>query len=264
MAILDVVFLSDVLHTQTELKVILPQSGEMGAMERPYPTVWMLHGGNGDYTDWLYQTSLVRYAQKFGLAVVLPSTYNSFGMDMEYGAPYATFLEQELVDKVRELLPCLSRERDENFAAGVSMGGFAAFRWAMNRPDLFAKAGSFAGALAMHDIFTKYLQGIQPGGPAFVHAFGTPDRLKDTENDIAYMAKMNIQKGIPIPKLYMICGTEDFGFDQNVMARDALVEAGCDLVWKTVPGAHDFDCWDPYVPDFFNWLTTDNQNVEGE
>ena len=263
MATINLSFFSEILQAETEVNLLLPSSGEADCEQKIYPTLWLLHGGNGDCYEWLTQSSISRYADKHNLAVVLPSIYNSFGMDMDHGARYAAYLEDEIVAKIRMMFPCLSHDRDQNFVGGVSMGGFAALRWAMNRPNLFSLAGSFAGALDMSVIFERYLQGTQPGGPDFIYSFGRLERLKETKNDIFYMAHKNLQDGILIPKLYMICGEDDFGFDLNVAARDKLLNIGCNLTWKQVPGIHSFDCWDPYVPEFMEWLFSNRNAAEG-
>lgn len=255
MAVFDINIHSRSLLMTTELTVILPEHEGNSAEKQEYPVLWLFHGGNGDCKEWLYNTSIVRYAQKYQLAVVLPSIYNSFGMDMQEGGRYAFYLENELVFQLRYLFPCFSKERANNYVGGASMGGFCAFRLALNRPDLFCKAGAFAGAILMPDIFDKYLKGIQPGGPDFIYSFGSLERLVNNKNDIIHMAKENWKKHITNPDFYMLCGQQDFGFEQNVIARDLMLQAGVGVKWLQVPGDHSYDCWDPYITDFFEWLT---------
>jgi len=254
MAVFDINIHSTILSMVTEVSVILPDNQEIKNDKTTYPVLWLIHGGNGDCKEWLYNSSIVRYAEKYQLAIVLPSVYNSFGMDMKEGGKYASYLENELVFQLRYLFPCLSTQRRDNYVGGASMGGFCAFRWAVNRPDLFCKAGAFAGAILMYDIFEKYLKGIQPGGPEFINSFGSLDRLMNNENDIIYMVEENIKHQISNPDFYMLCGEEDFGFDQNVIAKDLMLQAGACLTWSQVPGVHSYDCWDPYIPEFFEWL----------
>ena len=74
---------------------------------------------------------------------------------MQHGPAYATYLEEEWIPAVRSVFPCLSTRREDNFLAGASMGGFGAFRLAMNRPDLFCKAGAFAGSIEMPTIVER-------------------------------------------------------------------------------------------------------------
>lgn len=252
MAVAKVRFFSDKLHMMVPVAVILPE--EAGLPDTGLKTVWTLHGGNGDYTEWLYHSSVARYAQEMGIAVVLLTVYNSFGMNMAHGAAYADFLQDEVMEKIRSLFPTLSQRREDTYAAGASMGGFAAFRWAVNRPEQFEAVGAFAGAIYMEDIFRKYLEGIQPGGPDFINSFGSLDRLICTDNDIFYMTAKNSREEKKNPRMYLLCGKDDFGFEQNKAAFRLLKESGEEPVFHEVEGTHSFSCWDPYITDMFTFF----------
>ena len=253
MALMEIVFPSEVLTCQNEIRIFLPDHDDSRGQYRKYKTIWMLHGGNGDCHEWYCHSSLFREAEKNDYAIVLLSVYNSFGMDMNHGGKYATFLEQEVMPAVWRMLPCLSRRKEDNVAAGVSMGGFAAVRWAMNRPDRFFCCAAFAGALAMPIIYQRYLEGRQPGGPDFDYSFGSVKRITGNENDILHMAKKNMENGTMIP-LDMICGEDDFGFDLNDYMQRELIKLGVDVSFYPVPGEHNFDCWEPHLSEFFGWL----------
>lgn len=244
---------SHVLSRTNEVTVFLPDRAD-----KPYNTLWCFHGGNGDWCEWVNNTSIFRYAENNRTAVVITSTNNSMGMDMAEGAAYGTYILDELVPQVRGIFPSLSRERRRNFVAGISMGGFCSFKLAVNRPDLFCKAGAFAGAIMIPVIFDLYTQGKQPGGPDFDFSFGSLDRLVHNENDILWKVGENIKAGLENPKLYMVCGKDDFGYELNTQARDGLRANGADVTWNTVEGVHSYDCWDPYIPGFFDWLYEKN------
>lgn len=252
MAFMELDFFSKVLTCVNELRVFLPGGSDGFHAEHPYKVIWVLHGGNGDCHEWLGHSSMFRLAEKAGYAVILLSVYNSFGMNMLHGGQYADFLEKELVPEVRRLLPCLSTRREDNIAAGVSMGGFAAVRWAMNCEQLFSKCAAFAGALAMPIIYHRYKHGTQPGGPDFDYAFGSEERITGNENDILFMAKKRLEAGTMIP-VWMICGVDDFGYDLNDLMHRELIKLGADVTFTPVPGVHSFDCWDPHMDEFFDW-----------
>ena len=81
MAFLEVNFFSDVLGMAMSMNVVLPQRtrgnigvtpGETGAA---FPTLWLLHGMSDDHTIWMRRTSIERYAEEHGIAVVMPTTY---------------------------------------------------------------------------------------------------------------------------------------------------------------------------------------------
>lgn len=217
------------------------------------PVLWMLHGANSECTEWFRETRLQSYLRGRKLAVVTVSVYNGFYVDMHYGPAYATFLEQEWVDTVRTLFPCLSLTRDKNYLAGASMGGFGAVRLAVNRPDLFCKVGSFAGSIEMATIVERYERGIQPGGDDFVWAFGDHHNMTANSNDPIVMARKCVQNG-NMPEVYMVCGRDDFGYALNTIARDDLRLVGASVTWVETEGIHSFDAWDPQLPAFLCWL----------
>ena len=247
MATLRFTFPSKVLRSQAEIRAVVPDEGDGCA------ALWVLHGANMDCNEWFDHSSIASLAARRKLAVIGTSTFHGFGVNMAHGARYADYLENEWIPAVRALLPCLSAERGKNFAAGVSMGGFAAFRLALNRPELFSRAGAFAGAIGMPMIFERFERGIQPGHDDFYHAFGSYKNLVNNENDVVWLARRRAAEQ-NAPRLYMFCGTEDFGYALNTIARDDLLNAGADVTWREGPGRHDFRDWDPQLPAFLDWL----------
>lgn len=256
MAILDLTIHSHILNCENEMKVFLPSkpTGKNGK----HKVIWYQHGGNGDCYGWEGDTALFRHAEHYGYAIVQLSTYNSFGMNMAHGGQYADFLEKEVIPEVCRLVPSLSLDPEDNTSAGVSMGGFGAVRLAMNCPERFSKCAAFAGALAMPIIYQRYLQGIQPGGPDFDYAFGSVERLQNNENDILYMAKKRMENGTMIP-VYMICGVDDFGFDLNDYMQREFIKMGVDVSFFATTGEHASECWEPHLPEFFEWLKRKEQ-----
>ena len=250
MAFLEMDFSVQSIESHQNVWVVLPDGAEP-----PYKTLWLLHGGAEDCSEWVRETALERHARKYGLAVVMPTISNGFSMNMAWGGRYLDMLTQELTEAVRNLLPALSRRREDNFVAGASMGGYGAVKWAFHRPDLFCKAGSFAGALDMSDIFEKFTQGKQPGGRDFWNAFGSIQRVHTPENDLFLLARKQISAGVELPKLWGMISTEDFGYQQNLKARDALLAEGVDLCWNEGPGDHSYETWEPWIEPFFRWLT---------
>ena len=150
MALIQCHFFSEVLGLSTSMTVILPQQtlGQIGmsgkARGDKHPTLYLLHGLSDDDSIWLRRTSIERYVAGLGLAVVMPNVHRSFYTDMEYGGRYWTFLTEELPAVARSFFP-LSDAREDNFVAGLSMGGYGAFKWALRHPDRFAKAASLSG-----------------------------------------------------------------------------------------------------------------------
>ena len=84
------------------MHVILPQAprNEIGRA-RKYPTLWLLHGRSDDHSMWTRQTSIERYADEAGIAVVMPAVGLSWYQDMAFGLNYGAFLREELPEIAR-------------------------------------------------------------------------------------------------------------------------------------------------------------------
>src|SRR6266508_1740601 len=129
MALLRVDFFSDVLELGTSMTVLLPQrtssrigvTGHAGAAE--HPVLYLLHGLSDDDTAWTRYTSIERYVDEVGLAVVMPQVHRSFYADEAYGARFWTFLSTELPAVVGSFFR-VSGRREDTFVAGLSMGGY--------------------------------------------------------------------------------------------------------------------------------------------
>ncbi len=141
MALIQCDFFSETLQLSTSMNVILPQPARAR-----YPVLYLLHGLSDDHTTWLRRTSIERYVDPLGLAVVMPAVHRSFYSDMAHGNRYWTFVSRELPALARGFFP-ISSSRADTFVAGLSMGGYGAFKLALSFPQRFAAAASLSGAL---------------------------------------------------------------------------------------------------------------------
>jgi putative tributyrin esterase len=252
MAVLRCDFFSDVLGCSTSMTVILPQRtrtqiGMASAVrEGEFPTLYLLHGLSDDDTTWLRRTSIERYVAELGIAVVMPQVQRSFYTDEVYGRPYWTFLSDELPRVAGEFFR-LSPRREDTFVAGLSMGGYGAFKWALRQPERFAAAASLSGALGMasrerfsvHDEDPRMWERIFGGKP-----------VEGTGDDLFWL----VGQATGRPRLYLCCGTEDFRYDENLRFRDRCAEVGVHLDAEFGPGAHDWAYWDTTIQDVLAWL----------
>jgi S-formylglutathione hydrolase FrmB len=114
--------------------------------EGKYPVLYLLHGLSDDYTIWQRRTSIERYVADMEIAVVMPDADTSFYSDMVHGRKYWTFLSEELPEIVHDFFPNISEKREDTFVAGLSMGGYGAYKLALGT-DRFAAAASLSGAV---------------------------------------------------------------------------------------------------------------------
>jgi S-formylglutathione hydrolase FrmB len=261
MALFHVQFFSESLGLSCSMNVILPQQarGQIGLQgaggARPASTLYLLHGLSDDHSIWLRRTSIERYAAPLPLAVVMPEVHRSFYQDMVHGSPYWTFISEELPALVRQFFH-LPQERKHTFAAGLSMGGYGAFRLALSHPDRFAAAASLSGAV---DIANEIGE-----NPAWLSAdrnnmwrtiFGDPPRVKDTPSDLLHLASR--VASLPRqeqPRLYQCCGTEDPLYRQNQNFKKHAGTLGLDLSYEEGPGGHEWGSWDVQIQKVLAWL----------
>lgn len=254
MALIQCRFFSEVLGLSTSMTVILPEpaQSQIGmsapAIAGPYPTLYLLHGMSDDDSIWLRRTSIERYVSGMGLAVVMPQVDLSFYTDMAYGNRYWTFVSEELPQLCRSFFP-LSPRREDTFVAGLSMGGYGAFKLALRKPETFAAAASLSGALDIASSRKELL-------PLFQRIFGEAGP-QGTENDLLALLEplaKDMHAGKPVPWLYQCCGTEDFLYTHNQTFREACTRVGLPLTYEEGPGAHEWGYWDAKIQDVLKWL----------
>lgn len=255
MALVNCSFYSDVLGMSTSMTVVLPQQtrtqiGMEGATRAGgTPTLYLLHGLSDDATIWSRRTSIERYASELGIAVVMPQVAKSFYSDEVHGDPYWTFLSEELPALARSFFH-LSDRREDTFVAGLSMGGYGAFKWALRRPDQFAAAASLSGALDVATLHETLLE-TGEGRDVLRRVFGDTS-VRGSEDDLLHLLSTADVAGLPA--LYQMCGTEDHLYPSNLAFRDAAAQHGVPLTVDLRPGNHTWELWDTTIQDVLAWL----------
>ena len=262
MALMHVDFFSDVLGMCMDMDVIIPQQtkGQIGmegvASGGQYKTVYLLHGMSDDQTIWQRRTSIERYVSQLGVAVVMPTTHLAFYTDTAYGMKYWTYVSQELPRICREFFPRMSDKKEDTLAAGLSMGGYGAWKLALGASDTFGAAASLSGALDVAADSDRHL--TDERAPLFRGIFGDPEKLRGSENDLLALADKLAAAKKPLPRLYAWCGTEDFLYEDNLRAWDHVKKLGYDLTTEKSAGDHQWKYWDAKIQDALRWwLKTD-------
>ncbi|MFD1719919.1 alpha/beta hydrolase [Amnibacterium endophyticum] len=259
MAVAKVDFFSDVLQLGTAMTVVLPEPAEhrIGAdgAERsgPPPVLYLLHGLSDDDGMWLRNTSISRYGEERGLAVVMPQVHRSFYTDLPGEAGrYWTFLSEELPAVVQRFFR-VSDRREDTFVAGLSMGGYGALKWALRQPHRFAAA---AGLSSVADVRALVEAGEREG--LFRTVFGG-DPVPD-ESDLLHLAGR--LDAASAPRLFVCCGTEDALVDGNHRLVEALEARGVDLTTDFGPGDHEWGYWDAHIRDVLDWLPLERATAD--
>jgi putative tributyrin esterase len=249
MALIHCDFKSVVLGLSTSICVILPEpqrdtNGKLlDGNQVKFPTLYLLHGMSDDHTIWQRRTSIERYAALYNLAVVMPAVGRSFYTDMAYGLRYFTYITDELPGLVCSLFP-LSDKRENNYVAGLSMGGYGAFKIAMTYPDRYAAAASLSGAV---DIVALSQKRNHPMRKEFRNIFGPAKNITGGANDLITLASQLSESSWNSIPLYAWCGTEDALYQNNVTFAARMKELGLNYVFEEGPGEHEWGAWDKMI-----------------
>src|SRR5690349_24431898 len=188
----EIKFFSETIGLLSSMYVLLPQRTLADARNKrkpKYRTLYLLHGHSDDHTAWQRWTSIERYVEGLNLAVVMPAVHLSFYTDMVYGGKYWQFISEEVPAMVRDMFP-LSTGREDNFVAGLSMGGYGALKLALTHPDRYAAAASPSGADDIREVVSghhhpedrAWLDGIR-------NVFGDLKKVPGSKHDLLTLAR---------------------------------------------------------------------------
>jgi S-formylglutathione hydrolase FrmB len=289
MSLITFKFKPESLRKQTTVQVLLPS---LKTFDSQLKTLWLLHGMGDDQNAWIQRTTIDQLVEKYRLCVVCPNADLSFYADMAFGGKYFTFLSEELPEYLRQFLP-ITEDKQFNFIAGNSMGGYGAFLIAMNCPNRFHAAYSLSGPMYIDWIYKVlsnaelakiYLQGEQVEiekaaqdfseqndipkpliesllnissdctAAIFMAMFGINAQLKGSRYDIPYLAQQLIDHHEKLT-LSAYCGKQDYHYTSNRLFNDKFNHSALDYTFHTGEGTHNWDYWDNQIREVFEQIS---------
>lgn len=225
---------SKYLEIGTDLYVLRP---DIIKEDKPLHLLYLLHGYNGDYSNWVRYTNIEKYIEGKNILVVMPSGMNMFYTDAVGWYAYYSYLTKELPEIIKETYR-LPFKREYTYIAGLSMGGYGALKAALST-DIYKKVASFSAVI---DIENWLLSGNSARTQKIHTIFS--DVLKE-EDDLYALIKKS-QKDIEV---YISCGTEDGLITQHPPFIKALKAAGIHHVYYEKPGIHNWVFWDQEIKE---------------
>ncbi len=259
MAFAQIHFFANTLGVSTAMNVLLPQPtseaqfGMGGAARRErYPVLYLLHGWSDDESIWMRRTAIERHAAQLPLIVVMPRVELSMYQNTHSGMAFWDFISEEVPALCRHWFP-VSERREDTFVAGLSMGGYGAFRLALTHPGRFAAAASLSGGLDIaHTVSTSERR---LNREAKIDAIFHPDtEIKGSNSDLFHLAGRLSPGEKGALRLYQCCGAEDFLYTANTCFRDHAIQCGLNLTYEEGPGSHEWGYWDQQIQRVLEWL----------
>jgi S-formylglutathione hydrolase FrmB len=210
--------------------------------------VYLLHGNGGGIRDWSNWSDAGKYATK-DLILVMPDGDSSYWMN-ERLAPkekYEDYFIKDLVPDVESRFPARN-DREGRAIIGVSMGGFAAVRLSLARPDLFGFAGAISPSIdAPSRRFSMRRWGQSMRFRTIFGPYGSAERR--TSDPFVMVKTADPEK---TPYIYITAGRDEPLREPIERFARQLKERKLAYEFHELPGAHDWRQWDAQIPGCFD------------
>lgn len=279
MALMQVNFFAQTLGMAMTMDVILPEGSQgigvdtklLWDGEEKLPVLYLLHGTSDDHTIWQRRTSIERYAADKKLAIVMPAAHISAYTNQKFGFRFFDFIAYETPEFCQKYFK-ISAQREKNFICGLSMGGYGALKIGLRCADRFGYAAGLssgcdrlkmlppqakkaASLLELETLRPSMTPEAYQAAQQFFLNFGSPAEYESsTEDNIFNIVEDRVRKGLPMPRIFMACGTEDFALEPNRHFHNVLCGLGVEHEYIEAPGVHNWAFWDNHIQQVLSWL----------
>jgi putative tributyrin esterase len=220
-----------------------------------FQTVWFLHGGGDDDMTSYRLTSLERYAEENQVMLVTPTATSTWYVNSINGVRCMDYITKELPLLVRSLFAS-SDKREDNFIMGSAMGGNGALAIGLTHPELYSAIVDLSGGIGLtldKDVYRSQMDWM---GGGLRRVLRGPDEFENTEHDLYYIAKKNIEEKKELPEIFIAAGEKDFIEYRVRKDYEHLKKLGYNVYYETAKDlGHEWDFWDMYYEKALSqWL----------
>ena len=236
-------FQSKSLGRAMRYRVVVP--ADYDRTTRHYPALYLLHGLYGDFENWETRTNLVQYAEKYQYIIVMPDAGDSWYTNSATVPQdkFEDYIVKDVIDEAEKSWRII-RSPHRRAIAGLSMGGYAAVKFALRYPGMFAVAASISGA--MNPTSAEMVR-LQPKfEPNLSNVFGPAGSETRRLNDIYELARAADPSAVPY--LYVDIGNQDWALPSDRELLTILGERKYRYEYHEYPGVHSWEYWDRRIP----------------
>lgn len=283
MALLTLDFESHYMGSNQNVNIILPDkprdisTTDFYNSNTKYPVLWLLHGTFGGYSDWIRKSNIETYACEHNFIVVMPGIGNADYVNWPtytLGLDADKYIVDELMPLVYNWLPA-SNAREDNFIAGLSMGGEGTLKFALKYPKLFSKAAILSyipddlesQKEELNQLFNMSLEDVLNSNDVMhstqrlynvMHNLGSVDKYINSDYDLQKMLLESNKE--ELPKLLFACGTDDVIFKDLIDPfKDFLKKNDIEVEWTLGPGNHEWRVWERDIQIAFDFFSNDTE-----
>ena len=221
----------------SEFRVILPETAA-GTLAEAGSTLFLLSPEGESGTNWITSTKIKVLCDRYRTAAVLVPCLQGCYTDMVLGYPFYQSLRY-VRDYIHTYMRGIPVGEGEIAVAGVSVGGTAALRWAMEEPGLFKAAASFSG---------MYSPDRQAGGwfteKRLENLYGDAENRASVLDSFTELCRSTSEKNI-----YIFSAEED----PDTARAAEIAEAISGAVFRTEEGISGWKTWSDRLADFMQW-----------
>jgi S-formylglutathione hydrolase FrmB len=202
----------------------------------PLPTVYLLHGYSGDYSNWLTKVPQLReYADTYQIIIVCPDgDYSSWYFDspVDKTMKYETYISMEVPAFIDSAYLTI-KDRKARAITGLSMGGHGALFLAFRHAEIFGACGSMSGGVDLRSSKNKFDLRKRIG-----------DTIKYKTNWDDYSV-INVVEKYPKDTLAIIfdCGVNDSFYGDNKKLHEKMLRLKIPHDYIERPGNHSWAYW---------------------
>ncbi len=166
---------------------------------------------------------------------------------------YEDYVLRDLPVDVATRFP-VSNRREDRAIIGISMGGFAAIKWALSRPDFFVFAGALSPSIEVVNRefrIRNRIQGIEEWW-RLRNVFGPPG--SDARKSDDPFVLVGSARPDQTPYIYVSVGEQERFLEPNRRFVRRLQDRNFQFEFHTSPGNHNWSLWEAQVPECFDAL----------
>ena len=238
MAIVTQDYFCPAIGMATELRVIIPDAA-LREGRKPESTLFLLSPEGGSGIDWITSTKIKVLCDQYDTAAVLVPCLQGCYTNMVYGYDFYDSLKY-VRDYIKTYLPGIDVSDGKMAVAGVSAGGAAALKWAMEEPEAFSACASLSGRLS----------------PCMKEdGWFTEDRLlclygDAAQREVKWNEFLELCSGTSQNRCFIFCSDGDPGYEASMEATGRL---GDKAAVRTAEGVSNWKAWSDVLGGFMSW-----------
>ncbi len=194
------------LYHAVSAAVIVPTDADVftkgtHTTEKKLPVLYLLHDETGDYSSWHRYTAVERYANEYGIIVVMPNCLDGRYRNVSVSFPgmplegdkyenYEAYFTRELRNWVCANFPASDDQKD-SFIAGASEGAYGALYYALSGPSEYSAVGLFSPKIYSEKgkLFPELSEKLEKG--ALPKLYLLPENENESEFPCLYLNKID-------------------------------------------------------------------------